>query len=330
MEYNTGRNDNEVVMGKNRLLLVLRYLWEETDEENTVSAVDIMDYLESQGMSRPTRNSVYSDIAALKEAGFEIETYRSVQNRYKLVQRGFSTAELQLLTDAVQAARFIPRKQSKELVRKLSGFAGKSRSGLLDRKLLNVMQTKSTNENLLFVVNELQYAISRGKKTRFRYIDYNIRKRKVYRHEGQVYSVSPYSMLWNGDNYYMVGFSDSHGKIACFRVDRIDAVLVTDENAVRKPKGYREEDYYSEIFSMFDGPSCEAVLLCDADMMNVIVDRFGTGVKTEVQDEGHFTASVTVHLSKPFYGWLCSLAGKVRLISPQYAVDELHALVRDL
>ena len=50
-------------------------------------------------MSRPTRNSVYSDIAALKEAGFEIETYRSVQNRYKLVQRGFSAAVYTQTTD---------------------------------------------------------------------------------------------------------------------------------------------------------------------------------------------------------------------------------------
>ena len=60
-------------MVKNRLLLTLKYLWEETDSTHTVSCVDIMDYLVENGFKRPTRNSVYSDIAALKEIGIDID-----------------------------------------------------------------------------------------------------------------------------------------------------------------------------------------------------------------------------------------------------------------
>ena len=68
-------------MVKNRLLLTLKYLWEETDESHTVSCVDIMNFLEENGFKRPTRNSVYSDIAALQDIGIDINIHRGTQNR---------------------------------------------------------------------------------------------------------------------------------------------------------------------------------------------------------------------------------------------------------
>ncbi len=78
---------------------------------------------------------------------------------------------------------------------------------------------------------------------------------------------------------------------------------------------------------MYDGPECEVVLVCTNDMMNIIVDRFGTGVDTWVLDSEHFGVRTKVHLSNTFYGWICTLGGKIKLISPQVAVDQLHALV---
>jgi len=317
-------------MTNDRLLSTLEYLWKETDVRHTVSCVDIMKYLSTRGIKVPTRNTVYKDIKTLQDFGIPIEKYKGTQNRYWIDQRVFTDAELQLLTDAVQAAQFISRKRSGEILEKLAVFAGRDENELLKRKLTVGLRPKSTNENILFIVNELQHAINRHRKVTFRYMDYNEKKKKVFRHDGQLYSLSPYSMLWNGDNYYVIGWSDSHEKVVTFRVNRIDNVTVTAERAVGRPKGYRESDYYSEIFSMYDGPECDVQLLCTNDMMNVIVDRFGLGADTKVMDEDHFRADVTVRLSTTFYGWLCSLAGKVKLVSPQSAVDELQELLRKM
>ena len=311
-----------------RVLLTLKYLWEESSEENYATGVDIMNYLEDHGIKAPSRNTIYRDIKQLQELGVQIVVYKGTQNHYWIDERVFSTAELQLLTDAVQAAQFISKKRSNEILDKLAVFAEPGNPELLNRRLLIETRPKSTNDNILFVVNELQHAIATKKKVNFQYVDYSPSKKKVFRHNGQVYSVSPYSMLWNGANYYMLGWSDSHGKVVCFRVNRIEKVQVTDVRIVPKPRGYREQDYYSEIFSMYDGPECEVELLCTNDMMNIIIDRFGTGVKTSVMDKDHFKVIAKVHISNVFYGWLCGLAGKVKLISPKSAVDELYELVK--
>ena len=84
----------------------------------------------------------------------------------------FSSAELQLLVDAVQAAQFISKKKSEEIIDKLTMFAGFGSGDLLNRKLLIASRPKSSNENILFVVNELQYAINHKKKVQFKYVDY--------------------------------------------------------------------------------------------------------------------------------------------------------------
>ena len=57
------------------------------------------------------------------------------------------------------------------------------------------------------LINE---AINDGKRISFQYIDYNSRKKEVLRNKGNAYTVSPYSLIWNGDYYYLVGYY--HGK----------------------------------------------------------------------------------------------------------------------
>lgn len=311
-----------------RTLLTLKCLWEESTKERYVTCSDIMRYLEKHGLKAPSRTTIYKDIDQLKKFGIDIRQYKGTQNHYWIEDRVFKTEELQLLIDAVQAAQFISKKVSNGIIDKLSVFVAPENKEIIDRKLLVESRPKSTNDKIFENVNTLQRAISRKKKVNFQYVDFNQKQKKVYRHDGQVYTVSPFSILWNGENYYMIGWSDNRDIVACFRVDRMDNVYVKDEKAHSKPKGYKEQNYYSQVFSMYDGPECEIRLLCRNDMMNTIIDRFGTGVKTEIFDRERFSVVTTVHLSNNFYGWLCALAGKVKLVYPQSAVDELHELIQ--
>ena len=60
--------------------------------------------------------------------------------------------------------------------------------------------------------------------------------------------MSPYTLTWNGDNYYVVGWSDKHNKIATFRVDRIYHVPeILSEDAVPKPKKYNIDTIISAV-----------------------------------------------------------------------------------
>ena len=73
---------------------------------------------------------------------------------------------------------------------------------------------------------------------------------------------------------------------------------------------------------MYDAKHEVVQLKCTEDMMKVIIDRFDDDVDTKVVDENHFIATVEVALSPNFYGWLFGFGNKIKLIGPDYVVEE--------
>ena len=170
-----------------------------------------------------------SDIEQLVEFGVDIVKDRRVQNLYHVATRHLEAPEVKLLIDAVQSARFITPRKSKALVKRLSSFVAPGDTALLKRHLYIDSRSKATNESIYLNVDRIQTAITERKKISFCYFDYSPSKERFLRHGGQVYSVSPFAMLWNNDTYYLVGFHDHRQQIAKFRVDRIDGLKVTQK-----------------------------------------------------------------------------------------------------
>lgn len=102
---------------------------------------------------------------------------------------------------------------------------------------------------------------------------------------------------------------------------------VTDEAAVRKPKGFDVSEFFTQEFSMLNGKECLVTLLCENILMNSIIDRFGEDVPVQTVDADHFTAQVTVDLSSNFYGWVFASAGKMKITGPQEAVEGFREML---
>lgn len=304
----------------NRTLLVLKYLWDNTDIEHPATIKDIAAYLEGFGYNA-TRKTISKDIEELTEIGIDIDCVRAEHNLYFLDVRVFELAEVKLLVDAVQSSRFIPTKKSKALIEKLSTFVGPHQSSILKRQLYVDKRVKANNEGIFYLVDNIHTAIREKKRITFQYQEYNQNKEKVLKHNGQVYSLSPYALVWNDDCYYVLGYSDSHEKVVKFRVDRMVDMRISEMTAVRKPKDFDVSDYFSQIFSMYDGNDCRVTLLCENDLMKHIIDRFGEKVFTAPVDDKHFVVETKVSLSQTFYGWVFSFGGKMKITAPQQAID---------
>lgn len=307
----------------NRTLIILKYLWETTDETHPVSLGDISAYLEQYEITADPR-TLRKDIEQLVEFGIDIVKDRKVQNLYHVASRHFEAPEVKLMIDAVQSARFITPKKSKELVKRLSAFVAPHDTALLQRQLYIDSRAKATNESIYVSVDRIQTAITEQKKIAFCYFDYTPSKEHIRRHDGQAYSVSPYALLWNNDTYYLVGFHDHRKQIAKFRVDRIDSLQITDEVAVQKPKGFDVSEFFAQEFSMLNGKECKVKLICENILMNSIIDRFGESVPTQAVDRTHFSVEVTVDLSNNFYGWIFASTGKMKIVEPAEAMAGFH------
>lgn len=313
---------------KNRTLYVLKYIWENSDEEHQVTAKDIMAFLKEHGMQATSR-TIKADVDQLIECGFDIEINHSTQNRFYMYERHFEMAELKILIDAVQSAKFITEEKSKGIIEKLAAFASRSQRRILERSFYVDKRVKTENKSAYYTLDSLHEAIRERKKVSFKYLEIAPDKSKKEKHRGQVYLFSPYALIWNEDCYYVIGYSEAptHKKIVKFRVDRIKGLTIEDVPAVKKPKDFSVEKYFTQVFSMYDGPAYEVDILCDNDVMKYIIDRFGEKVQTKIVDNQHFQVTVTVNLSPTFYGWLFSFAGKMKLLSPAIAVEVFQKMM---
>ncbi len=305
-----------MMSNKNRPLVILRYLWEFTDEEHPAIITEILSYLETQGI-HTNRKTVAADLRDLQDSGWDIICTRSRQNRYFIGDRGWELPELKLIIDAIQAAQFISPKKTEQILEKLTRMAGLTDRGELRKNLHIHGTTKTANGAVLYTIDLLHNAIHQKQPVEFQYMDYTSNKETALKHHGQIYHFSPYDLIWNNDRYYVVGWSDRHNKVVKFRVDRMLYPSLVTGGYRQPPKDYHVEVFFQQVFQMYDGKFCQVRLRCAEEVMKHIIDRFGEDVDTDDLGNGIFEVNVFLSVSPTFYAWVFHFDGKIRIEAPE-------------
>lgn len=315
--------------GKLRLLYIYKLLLEETDENHTLSTAQIQKALRERWGMEAHRITVGDDIQLLQMVGIEIGKIESTQNKYWMISRPLEQAELKVLTDAVASSKVITKKKSKDLMERLASLGSPYKKAELTSNICPEDRIKAKNENIIYNVDAINDAINEGRKVSFKYFSYGANKRKQVKNSGEPYIFSPWALVWNGDYYYAVGWSDKHGGIGSFRVDRMSSVPeMLQEDAAPMPKKFKVSDYIKNNYHMFGGEVKQVELLCDGGVMDSIIDRFGYDVETEVVDDEHFIARVDVAVNNVFFGWIFGFGGKVRIQGPEDMTEQYQEMVK--
>ncbi len=314
---------------RSRILFLARLFSEETDEDHGLTLSDVNGRLEAAGMKTVTRKTLYEDVEQLRESGLDIQAdHRGRSYYYFQGDREFELPELKLLVDSVQASRFITERKSRQLIKKLESLASRHQARALHRQVLISGRVKSMNESIYYNVDKLHAAINQDSQIQFQYFQWDVHKRMVPRRDGAVYTVSPWALILDSDNYYLVGFED--GKIKHYRVDKMLRIKATGVPREGR-EHYHAEDYGSRsVFGMFGGQVTRVSLLAENWMAGILIDRFGADIPMVPADEGHFEALVSVAVSPQFFGWLFSLGEGIRLTGPQPVVNQLRATLEKL
>ena len=232
--------------------------------------------------------------------------------------RTFDAPELKLLIDAVESSKFITASKSKELVKKISTLASEQVAATLTRNVSCEGRIKPGNERIYLIVDTINEAINANRKISFQYFQYNVRKEQKLKHNGEPYVITPLHLVWNGDYYYMLGVYDYKQRIGNFRVDRIaKCPVILKEEGTPAPLDFDIDDYINTTFRMFNSEHAEVELICDNEVMDSIIDRFGADVTTYANDMTSFRAVVNVAINHVFYSWVFGFGGKVKIKGPE-------------
>ena len=317
---------------KLKLLYLLRILSEETDEDHSLTMPELLEQLAAYDI-KADRKTIYADFEELEKAGYEIIGERAGNNyNYSLASREFELPELKLLVDSVQASRFITEKKSRELIKKLGALTSRYNAGKLKRELMYSGRVKTMNESIYYTVDKLHAAMNDGLKVRFQYFNWNVKKEQELRHNGAFYEVSPWALLWDDENYYLVAFDGKDGKIKHFRVDKMLRLSVTD----KKREGEKEfkdaavESYSTRMFGMFSGKDERVTLEAENRFAGILIDRFGKDIMMIPTDPEHFRATVNVSVSEQFLSWVFSLGEGIKITGPEKVLVQARDMLARL
>lgn len=310
-----------------RIIELLRFLYQQTDEAHAVTVSEMIEYLKSKGIPS-VRQTVYTDLEALDTAGIDIVQIKSTQNRYFIGSRIFEYPELKMLVDAVASSKVISAKKSQALIQKLGQLTSTQQAEQLQRLASLSSRVKPHNEKVYYIIDSIQTAILDQHQISFQYYEYTPEKKKILKHDGYRYILDPYALEWKNDHYYLIGYSHKHKGIAHFRVDRLTSVEPLDSKFQPMPD-FDVAAYTNKMVDMFAAEHAEQVkLLCSNELMRVIIDHYGEDIEISPYDDTHFTVIIEVNPSGTFYGWVFKFMGKIRILSPQSCVDKMQDIAR--
>lgn len=317
---------------KQKILVLLDLFKSKTDEEHGVTTSDIIDYLAEHGI-KAERKTVYADLNTLKEYGYEISKEKKDGNYYyTLLDRDFQLPELKLLVDAVQASKFISAKKSSELIKKIENLASVYQAKQLQRQVFVSNRIKTNYENVYYNVDELNLAINENRKIKFDYYEWNLSKEMVLRKNGHKNDISPWSLAWDDENYYLVAFDGNSGIIKHYRVDKMRKIEILDEARDGREE-FEEFDaakYAKKVFGMFTGDEQRVKIQFANKLIGVVIDRFGQDIMIIPKGADQFVVNVNVKVSNMFLGWIIGLGDGAKILEPEGVVDEVKQITERL
>ena len=315
-----------------KLFYLLDILNNETDEKHGLSIKEIISRLNANDITED-RKTMYTDFDTLRQYGVDIISEKIGRDTYYHVgKRQFELPELKLLVDSVQSAKFLSAKKSNDLIKKIESLGSKYDAKHLQRQVFISGRIKTMNERIYYNVDTLHEAINANKQVRFHYYQWTVNKEMKLRKNGDWYDVSPWGLMWDDENYYLVAFDTKEHKIKHYRIDKMVSLQTLDAERVgsKEYKEFNLPKYTKSLFGMFGGELANVTLEGRNDVVGVVIDRFGKDIPIMKKDEDHFTAQVNVAVSRQFFGWVFAIGEGLKITAPERVVEQMREEVKRL
>ncbi len=295
---------------KDASLYILKYLFEETDEEHGVTTAEIAEYLEKQDISLNPRTIPISIVSINEffEGCSYMEIISYVENRkkyYELINRPVDETDVEMLSLALNSVKSLTKKDIKSLKTKLYSLL--SRHSL--EKIIPALSKKENNSDnsgtVSWYLEQINEAIEKGLKITVKYNSKN---------EIKARTLSPYKLHTNSDGTYILGKCHEHDtNISRFRLDRIKEIAILDEKLTPCENISELEDMINLSKDMSFGEKGTIVFTFTKQIENVVYDRYGRDIRVSRLPDGRMRAYADDYISSTLLGWIFSLGDDIEI-----------------
>ena len=314
---------------KASILFIKQILDQKTNEDTCLTLTQIRDILKNEYKIDLEVKAIGRNIKCLKDdCGYSIV---KTGKGFFTEDREYDDTELKFLVDSVLSNRFIPRKNTEQLIKKIYNLTSPKLRDMTKYLESYNKYSKTGNSEVFLNIELIEEAIAKNVQISFQYCNYNINKQLVARHDGKIYYATPYRLIVKQQRYYLMSKDQEKGKLVYFKLDKIINVQIHEElpgddiNTLKSFKNGINDQVLHDYLPYAFGDKPEEIvleLIKTDDGIDVLCEWFGDNVRFNQCSNGRIRA--TLKASPQAMSYFClQFIEKFKVIRPVSVVNTM-------
>ena len=315
------------------ILYILNILKKYTDEDHMFSATEIqLKIKEIYNVEIDTR-TIRRNINLLKyKLNYDISTRDDNKKGYYLnrdPETDFEPGEIRAIIDNFSYANYIVPSVAKNIIKKCKNIQTVYENDKIKDYQIYANDSKTENVEVIKNIEDISESIYQHKKVKFEYWKYVITN-KLEKKIVSTPIVSPFAIVYNKQEFYLIGVKEGKNRFYNYRLDRIKNIQILDNKITIKKKKSEIQDFAESSIEMFGGKKEEIEAICHIWLLDTIFDTFGRNVTIEKipNDDKSFKLIVDANPLR-FRMWAMRNIDLVEVKKPKSLRNEMKEIIKN-
>ncbi len=311
------------------ILYILNVLKKYSDEEHMLTSVDIQEKVKELYNVEIDPRTIRRNINLLKEKlEYDISTRQENGKGYyisKNPETDFEQGEIRAIIDNFSYASYIVPSIAKSIIQKCKNMQNIYENDKLKDYQIYSKDNKTHNMEVIKNIEDIEEAIQKKCKIKFEYWKYGL-KNKLEQVIVSNPTVSPYAIVYDNQEFYLIAVKDGQTNFYYYRLDRIKNIQILSQKIEVKKSKKEIQEFAESTVEMFGGKKEEIEANVSIILLDAVLDQFGRNITIIKKDENEFKLIVDTN-TIGFKMWAMRNIDLVEVIKPIKLRKEMQEVV---
>jgi predicted DNA-binding transcriptional regulator YafY len=312
-------------------IYILNVLKKYSDEEHMLSATEIGEKIKELYDVDIDPRTIRRNINLLKyKLDYDISTRDENGKGYYITKNpdtDFEPGEIRAIIDTFSYADYIVPAVAKNIIKKCKNLQNIYENEKLSNYKIFSNNTKTENMEVIKNIEDISDAIQNLNNIQFEYWKYGMEK-KLEKVIVSNPKVSPYALVYNKQEFYLIGIKEGQDKFYYYRLDRIKNLRQLNEKRTIKKTDKQIKEFAESTVEMFGGKKEEVEAICNVILLDTVLDQFGKNITIEKinGDDENFKLIIDTN-TVGFKMWAMRNIDLVEVIRPVSLRNEIKSII---
>ena len=314
------------------ILYILNVLKKYSDEEHKLSISELKEKIKEEYGEDIDPRTIRRNINLLQQKfGYDISTYNDNKTGYYISndpETDFEPGEIRAIIDTFSYSTFIEQRLAKGIIKKCKNLQNVYENEKIKNYRVYSPKGRTNNVEVIKNIEDISNSIMGKNKVKFEYWKYCIVGDRVEKQIVSTPVVSPYAIIYDKQQFYMLAIKDGNKEFYHYRLDRVKNLIELQEK-IKISKSEKEIEQYADTsVEVFSGDEVEIEAECDEYLLGEVIEKFGKNVKITPINKDTFEMKLKVN-PFGFKLWAMRNLDLVTVKKPENLVQEIKDMIKD-